>query len=369
MVALGLGELAADLLLDLGRKLEHRELPREVLAQPLQPGPDVDLAQQALLLLDRERQARGQQVGQPARLARVDRGDLELLGDLLALVDHPLEEPVDVVHQGVELDPLLDDLLVRLDLGRPGRARSARRSTSRARYCPWQTIRVEPSGNLSILRTSPTQTVGNRSSIPGASVSGCSWLTRRDHPLADHRVVDQPDAARPVDHQRHHRLREDHVGPQRQERDAGRSPSPGPSVRSPSTMICPASTTARPRAPGSSRPASALRARLRILRSLRREFMRGFSEMSRGICLPGSACRRRSLGRSRGPYMISDRGPEGKGDLTRRPEMTWPTRTGARPRSLPLDHTPRPTSRTMHACQRCFRACDGRRYRPETARQ
>ena len=125
MVALGLGELAADLLLDLGRELEHRELPRQVLAQPLQPGPDVDLAQQALLLLDRERQARGQQVGQPARLAGVDRGDLKLLGDLLALVDHPLEEPVDVVHQGVELDPLLDDLLARLDLGRPGTARSA----------------------------------------------------------------------------------------------------------------------------------------------------------------------------------------------------------------------------------------------------
>ena len=58
MVALGLGELAADLLLDLGRKLEDRELPREVLPQPLEPGPDVDLAQEALLLLDRERQAR-----------------------------------------------------------------------------------------------------------------------------------------------------------------------------------------------------------------------------------------------------------------------------------------------------------------------
>ena len=57
---------------------------------------------------------------------------------------------------------------------------------SRARYCPWQTIRVEPSGNLSIFRTSPTQTVGNRSSIPGASVSGMQLADQRDHPLADH---------------------------------------------------------------------------------------------------------------------------------------------------------------------------------------
>ncbi len=46
MVALGLGELAADLLLDLGRKLEDRELPRQVLPQSLEPCPDVDLAQQ-----------------------------------------------------------------------------------------------------------------------------------------------------------------------------------------------------------------------------------------------------------------------------------------------------------------------------------
>ena len=131
-----------------------------ILPEPLQPGPDVDLAQQLLLLLDRERQARGQQVGQPARLAGVHRRDLQLLGNLLALVDHPLEEPVDVMHQGVELDPFLDDLLAAARPRRSGTARSAPRSTSRARYCPWQTIRVEPSGNLSILRTVPTQTVG-----------------------------------------------------------------------------------------------------------------------------------------------------------------------------------------------------------------
>ena len=109
------GQLAADLLLDLGRKLQDRELPRQVLPQPLEPGPHVDLAQQALLLLDRERQARGQQVGQPPRLARVDRRDLKLLGDLLALVDHPLKEPIHMVNQGVELDPCLDDLVARLD--------------------------------------------------------------------------------------------------------------------------------------------------------------------------------------------------------------------------------------------------------------
>ena len=89
-------------------QLQDGELAREELAELLEPGADVHLGQQLLLLLDRERQARAEQVGQPARLAGVHRRDLKLLGHLLALVDHPLEEPVDVVHQGVELDPLLD---------------------------------------------------------------------------------------------------------------------------------------------------------------------------------------------------------------------------------------------------------------------
>ena len=39
-----------------------------------------------------------------------------------------------------------------------------------------------------------------------------------DQPLADQHVVDQPDAAGTVDHQRHHRLGEDDIGPQGQER-------------------------------------------------------------------------------------------------------------------------------------------------------
>ncbi len=115
MVPLGFGELAAYLLLDLGRKLEDRELPRQILPQPLEPGPHVDLAQQALLLLDRERQTRGQQIRQPARFAGIDRGDLKLLGDLLTLVDHALKKPVHMMNQGVELDPRLDDFFAWLN--------------------------------------------------------------------------------------------------------------------------------------------------------------------------------------------------------------------------------------------------------------
>ena len=53
MVALGLGDLRADLLLDLARQLQHGELSREELAEPLQPLADVGLAQEFLLLLNR----------------------------------------------------------------------------------------------------------------------------------------------------------------------------------------------------------------------------------------------------------------------------------------------------------------------------
>ena len=186
MVALGLGELAADLLLDLGRELEDRELPRQVLPQPLQPGPDVDLAQQALLLLDRERQARGQQVGQPARLARVDRRDLELLGDLLALVDHPLEEPVHVVHQRVELDPLLDDLLARLDLGRSGRARSATTLDQPGPVLPLADDPGRAVGELEHLEDQPDADRREQVVHPGRVGLGMQLADQADHPLADH---------------------------------------------------------------------------------------------------------------------------------------------------------------------------------------
>ncbi len=171
MVALGLGQLAADLLLDLGRELEDRELPRQVLAQPLEPGPHVDLAQQALLLLDRERQARGQQVGQPARLLRVDRRDLQLLGDLLALVDHPLKEPVDVMHQRIELDAPLDDVFVRLDpadqVGLGLHDADQPRPVLPLADDPRRAV-----GELEHLQDQADADVGYRSSSAGASVSG-----------------------------------------------------------------------------------------------------------------------------------------------------------------------------------------------------
>ena len=92
VVALGLGDLRADLRLDLAGQLQDGQLAGQEGPELLQADLDVGLGQELLLLLDRERQAGAQEVGQPARVAGVHRGDLEFLGDLLALVDHPLEQ-------------------------------------------------------------------------------------------------------------------------------------------------------------------------------------------------------------------------------------------------------------------------------------
>ena len=153
--------------------------------------------------------------------------------------------------------------------------------SSRARYCPWQTIRVEPSGNLSIFRTMPTQTIGNRSSIPGASFSGCNWLTRA--------TIRSPIIASSISRMPLGRLITSGTtvcGNTTSDRNGNSGslqiPIACPSEWSPSTMICPASTTARPMAPDSSRPNSGLRTRFGLFDRLRLEFMRGFSEVLRG---------------------------------------------------------------------------------------
>ncbi len=114
MLALGSRKLVADLGLDLARQLHHGQLPGEQGAEHLQAGLHVQLGEGLLLLVDRERKAGEQQVGQGAGLARVHHGDLKLLGQLaVALLDHPVEQAVDVVHQGVDLDALFLGLLQR----------------------------------------------------------------------------------------------------------------------------------------------------------------------------------------------------------------------------------------------------------------
>ncbi len=171
-----------------------------------------------LFLLDRERQARRQQVGQPPRLARVDRRDLELFGNLLALVDHSLKKPIHVVDQGVELDSGLDDLIARLDpadqvgLGLRDRDQAG----------PVLPLADDPGRAVRELEHLEDQAhADHREKVvhPGRVGLGMELADQADHALADHAVIDQADAAGTVDHERNHGLRKDHVGSQGQERD------------------------------------------------------------------------------------------------------------------------------------------------------
>ena len=232
-----------DLLLDLGGELEHRELTREVLTEPLQPRPDVDLAQEDLPLLDRERQARRQQVGQPARLAGVHGRDLELLGNLLALIHHPLEEPVDVMDQGVHLDAFLQLFLEGLDLA--DQVGLGLDHLHQAR--PGLTLADDPGRPVRELEHLQDRADADRRIQVGHSrlVDLRMQLAGQAHqPLADQHVIDQANPAGSVDDQRHDRLREHDVGSQGKKRQPvgmigagvlrllhgqrhGRSPSPG----------------------------------------------------------------------------------------------------------------------------------------------
>jgi hypothetical protein len=87
------------------------------LSQPFQPGPHVDLTQEYLPLLDRERQAGRQEIGQTPRLAGIHGRDLELLGNLLALIHHPLKKAIDMMNLGVDFNAFFQLFFQRLDFG------------------------------------------------------------------------------------------------------------------------------------------------------------------------------------------------------------------------------------------------------------
>ena len=219
VVALGLGDLRPHLRLDLGGQFEDGQLPGQEPAELLKPGPDVGLGEELLLLLDRERQAGTEEVGQAARLAGVHRRDLQLLGDLLALLDHPLEEAVDVVDLGVELHPFFNHIFERFDP---------------ADQVGFGLDDLDQAGAEHPLRDDPGRAVGELEHLQDvADAEGRVEVADRrliglrvalgdqaEGLFLGHDVVDQLDPGGPVDHQRDDGLREDDVGAEREQGDA-----------------------------------------------------------------------------------------------------------------------------------------------------
>ena len=102
-LALALLDLALDLRLDLGADRDDLELAGEQLDQAPQPPGDVDLLEQLLLLLGRQPQRAGDQVGQRAGVVDVGDGELQLLGQVGHLLDDLRERLLDVALQRLEL--------------------------------------------------------------------------------------------------------------------------------------------------------------------------------------------------------------------------------------------------------------------------
>ena len=210
VIALCLGQLGTNLLLNLGRKLENSELACQVLTEPLEPDADVDLSKQDLPFFNRERQARGQQVRQSAWLTGVHRRDLELFGNLLALIDHPLKQPVDVMNQGVEFDSLFQHLLERLHLADQIRfgLNDPHQPGSRL------SLADNPSGPVRKLQhLEHGADADRRKKIRHSRLIhfGVVLARQADQTFRNQHIIHQTNPTGTVDHQRHDRLRENDV--------------------------------------------------------------------------------------------------------------------------------------------------------------
>ncbi len=116
VLALALVDPLLDLRLDLGAERDHLELAGEDLREPPQPGADVDLLEDLLLLGGRDAQRSGDQVGERRGVLDVGDGELELLRQVRDLLDDLAEGALHVAGQ-------------RLQLRAPPRRRRGARST------------------------------------------------------------------------------------------------------------------------------------------------------------------------------------------------------------------------------------------------
>ena len=153
-LALAFVDLRLDLGLDLGAELDHLELAGEDLREVAEPGDDVDLLEQLLLLVGRDPQRAGDQVAERRRVVDVGDRHLQLLRQVGDLLDDLREGALDVAGQRLQLGAV-GDLVGQL--GDPGDEVGLLGDVGaeRTRWVPWTRIRIEPSGILIIRATKP----------------------------------------------------------------------------------------------------------------------------------------------------------------------------------------------------------------------
>jgi hypothetical protein len=220
-LALPLLELRLHLRLDLGPELEHFELPVQDQERLAQTRLHVGELEQLLLLLGLQPHRRGDEVAERARVLDGGGRELQLLREVGQQADHAREQRLDVARERLHLlrllDPVGDDLRL---------ADEVRRVLDPA----------EHADSLEALDEDPQRPVGDldhlvdqgrRPDVVELREAGLLDLRvadgdEREHPIAGHDVLDEPDRSLLADRERRHRLREDDRLLQREDRQQPR---------------------------------------------------------------------------------------------------------------------------------------------------
>ena len=207
-----------DLRLDLGAELDHLELAGEDLREVAEPGDDVDLLEQLLLLLGRDPQRAGDQVAEGRRFVDVGDRQLQLFRQVGDLLDDLREGALDVAGQRLQLGAV--GRLVG-QLGDPG-DEVGLLGDVRAESHPLGPLDEDPDRPVGDF-DHPGDDAGDADvvEVGGARlvVLGIARGDHHQHPVGAEDVVDQLDRAFLADRQRGQRLREGDRLAQRQDRE------------------------------------------------------------------------------------------------------------------------------------------------------
>ena len=207
ILALALVDLGLDLRLDLGAELDHLELAGEDLGEAAQPAGDVDRLEQLLLLLGRDAQGAGDQVGEGRGLVEVGDGQLELLGQVGDRLDDLGEGALDVAGERLELGRGLEHVRHGLD----PRHQVGLLAHVVADADPLGALDQDAKGAVGHLHH-PGDGPGDADVVEvvgaGRVVLGVPRGDHRQHPVAGEDVVDEVDRALLADRERRQGVRD-----------------------------------------------------------------------------------------------------------------------------------------------------------------
>ena len=232
VLALVLADLGLHLRLDLRAELEHLELLDQDAVQVVHPRADVERLEDFLLhrRADR-REARGDEVGEPARLGDVHGERLQIVGEQRRQRDDLLEVRLDVPRQRVDLEPI--GVVGVLARGADPRAQVRMRRDDVVELQAREALDDQAQAAVRQLE----HLVDVRRGADGVEIVLARLLDRRvalredgDQLAVRDRIVDQADRALARHRQRHERIgKEDRVA-QRQNRQLRRNRHSGRSA-------------------------------------------------------------------------------------------------------------------------------------------